>query len=78
MEGQRTPRWRGVTLAHEIKAAGIPFALASDNSRDQVWDPPPSFMPSSLIPNFSLEQSSMEDSWLNSELIRLQSPCFLH
>lgn len=36
MEGQRTPRWRGVTLAHEIQAAGIPFALASDNVRDQV------------------------------------------
>jgi cytosine deaminase len=30
----RTPRWRGVTLAHEIRARGIPFAMASDNTRD--------------------------------------------
>jgi cytosine deaminase len=30
----RTPRWRGVTLAHEIRARGIPFAVASDNTRD--------------------------------------------
>jgi len=34
----RTPRWRGVTLAHEIRAAGIPIALASDNCRD-AWYP---------------------------------------
>jgi cytosine deaminase len=30
----RTPRWRGVTLAHELKAAGVPFAFATDNCRD--------------------------------------------
>jgi cytosine deaminase len=30
----RTPRLRGVTLAQEIIAAGIPFAIASDNVRD--------------------------------------------
>jgi cytosine deaminase len=30
----RTPRWRGVTLLHEMAAAGIPVALASDNCRD--------------------------------------------
>lgn len=29
-----TPRWRGVTLLHEMKARGIPVALASDNTRD--------------------------------------------
>jgi len=34
----RTPRWRGVTLAHEIRAAGIPIALAGDNCRD-YWFP---------------------------------------
>jgi cytosine/creatinine deaminase len=34
---QRTPRWRGVTLLHEIKAAGIPAALASDNCRDPFY-----------------------------------------
>lgn len=26
-----------MTLAHEIKAAGIPFAVASDNTRDQFY-----------------------------------------
>ena len=30
----RTPRWRGVTLIHEMKARGIPVAVASDNVRD--------------------------------------------
>jgi cytosine deaminase len=30
----RTPRWRGVTLLHELKARGIPVAVASDNCRD--------------------------------------------
>jgi cytosine deaminase len=34
----RTPRWRGVTLLHEIRAAGIPIALATDNCRDP-WFP---------------------------------------
>ena len=29
-----TPRWRGVTLLHEMKARGIPVAVASDNTRD--------------------------------------------
>lgn len=30
----RTPRWRGVTLLHELEARGIPVALAGDNCRD--------------------------------------------
>jgi cytosine deaminase len=30
----RMPRWRGVTLLHELKEAGIPVAIASDNCRD--------------------------------------------
>ncbi len=30
----RTPRWRGVTLLHELAAAGVPVMLASDNTRD--------------------------------------------
>ncbi|MGH7321849.1 MAG: cytosine deaminase [Candidatus Rokuibacteriota bacterium] len=30
----QTPRWRGVTLLHELRARGIPVALASDNCRD--------------------------------------------
>ena len=34
----RTPRWRGVTLAHEIRAAGLRLALAGDNCRDS-WFP---------------------------------------
>lgn len=29
-----TPRWRGVTLLHEMKQRGIAVALASDNTRD--------------------------------------------
>lgn len=33
----RTPRWRGVTLLHEIKAAGIPVSVASDNCRDPFY-----------------------------------------
>jgi cytosine deaminase len=30
----RTPRWRGITLLHELAARGIPVAVASDNCRD--------------------------------------------
>ena len=29
-----TPRWRGITLLRELKAAGVPLALAGDNVRD--------------------------------------------
>jgi len=32
----RTPRWRGVTLLHELRSAGIPIAIAGDNCRD-TW-----------------------------------------
>jgi cytosine deaminase len=35
--GGRTPRWRGVTLLHEMKAIGIPVAVASDNTRDPFY-----------------------------------------
>jgi cytosine/creatinine deaminase len=30
----RTPRWRGVTLIHEMRSAGIEVAVAGDNCRD--------------------------------------------
>jgi cytosine deaminase len=30
----RTPRWRGITLLHEMRARGIPVAIGSDNTRD--------------------------------------------
>jgi cytosine deaminase len=30
----RTPRLRGVTVLHELRARGIPIAVASDNTRD--------------------------------------------
>ena len=30
----QTPHWRGVTLLHELKQAGVPVAIASDNCRD--------------------------------------------
>lgn len=32
-----TPRWRGVTALHELKKAGIPIALSSDNCRDPFY-----------------------------------------
>jgi cytosine/creatinine deaminase len=32
-----TPRWRGITLVHEIKQKGIPLAIASDNVRDPFF-----------------------------------------
>ncbi len=35
--GNRTPRWRGITLVHEMKARGIPVAFASDNTRDPFY-----------------------------------------
>ncbi|MDB5775465.1 MAG: cytosine deaminase-like metal-dependent hydrolase [Herbaspirillum sp.] len=34
---QRTPRWRGVTLLHEMAAHGIPVSVASDNCRDPFY-----------------------------------------
>jgi cytosine deaminase len=33
----RTPRWRGVTSLHELKAAGVPVMVASDNTRDPFY-----------------------------------------
>ena len=33
----RTPRWRGVTLLHEMRARGIRVAVASDNCRDPFY-----------------------------------------
>lgn len=33
----RTPRWRGVTLLNELKAAGAAVAIASDNTRDPFY-----------------------------------------
>jgi cytosine deaminase len=32
-----TPRWRGTTLVHEMKARGIKVAIASDNTRDPFY-----------------------------------------
>jgi cytosine deaminase len=32
--GGRTPRWRGVTLVHELRKRGIRVAIAGDNCRD--------------------------------------------
>ncbi|MDP3411266.1 cytosine deaminase [Bosea sp. (in: a-proteobacteria)] len=33
----RTPRWRGVTALHELKTAGVPVMIASDNTRDPFY-----------------------------------------
>lgn len=30
----RTPRWRGITLLHEMRARGIPVSVGGDNCRD--------------------------------------------
>jgi cytosine/creatinine deaminase len=32
-----TPRWRGITLLHELKHSGVPVAVASDNCRDPFF-----------------------------------------
>ena len=32
-----TPRWRGVTLLHELADRGVPVAVASDNTRDPFY-----------------------------------------
>jgi cytosine deaminase len=32
-----TPRQRGITLLHEFRAAGVPVAIASDNTRDPFY-----------------------------------------
>lgn len=34
---EKTPFWRGITLVHELKAAGVPVAFASDNCRDPFF-----------------------------------------
>ncbi len=34
---EETPRWRGVTLLRELKAAGVAVSLASDNTRDPFY-----------------------------------------
>jgi cytosine deaminase len=36
-QSDRTPRWRGVTLLHELKAAGVPVMVSSDNTRDPFY-----------------------------------------
>jgi cytosine/creatinine deaminase len=33
----RTPRWRGITLVHEFRAAGVAVSFASDNCRDPFY-----------------------------------------
>lgn len=33
----RTPRWRGVTVVHEMKARGLRVAVAGDNCRDPFY-----------------------------------------
>jgi cytosine deaminase len=35
--GNRTPRWRGVTLVHELKSRGVKVSFASDNTRDPFY-----------------------------------------
>ena len=35
--GRKTPYWRGVSLLHELREAGVPVACASDNVRDAFF-----------------------------------------
>ncbi|MFT3721856.1 cytosine deaminase [Pseudorhodoferax sp.] len=37
LDATRTPRWRGVTVLHEMKAAGLEVAVAGDNCRDPFY-----------------------------------------
>ena len=39
LQGRRdgTPTWRGITLLHELRAAGVRVVLASDNTRDPFY-----------------------------------------
>ncbi|MBV8963637.1 MAG: cytosine deaminase [Hyphomicrobiales bacterium] len=37
IKAERTPRWRGVTAVHELKRAGVPVMIASDNTRDPFY-----------------------------------------
>ncbi len=36
-QGGRTPRWRGVTVVHEMRKRGISVAVAGDNCRDSFY-----------------------------------------
>jgi len=36
-EAGRTPRWRGVTLFHELTEAGVSTSVSSDNTRDPFY-----------------------------------------
>jgi len=36
-QNDRTPRWRGVTVLHEMKARGMRVAVAGDNCRDPFY-----------------------------------------
>lgn len=37
VDASRSPRWRGVTVLHEMKAAGLSVAVAGDNCRDPFY-----------------------------------------
>jgi cytosine deaminase len=37
VKAERTPRWRGITAVHELKRAGVPVMVASDNTRDPFY-----------------------------------------
>ena len=36
-QADRTPRWRGITMVHEFRSAGVPVSFASDNCRDPFY-----------------------------------------
>ena len=36
-DAPRTPRWRGITAIKELRQAGVPVLIASDNTRDPFY-----------------------------------------
>ena len=67
----RTPRWRGVTLVHELDSAGVSVALASDNCRDPFYG----FGDHDLLQVFSMgtkiaHLDTPYDNWIESVISR--------
>ena len=65
-----TPRYRGVTLVNELRAAGVPVAFASDNTRDPFYaygdlDPLEVFREAARIAHIDHPQAKAWD-WLGA------------
>ncbi|MEM8865024.1 MAG: cytosine deaminase [Planctomycetota bacterium] len=65
--GQQTPRRRGLTLVHELRAAGVAVSIATDNVRDPFFpygdfDPLEAFREATLVGHLD----SPVTSWLDA------------